>query len=366
MQTYYIPSLGPAPRWASVLDSLTEELEESTTATVYDDYKFVTREDLQLLGMEHLIGSQLMRAHMHGFYMDIRLYRKACEAQDPNRVEAIKKQYVASEIDKMREKRVKIELDLPVVNADLFSRLKEETTSNVKAKAKVKEDILKDDRFSSLFTDKNFQVDPNDEDYTRLFNAKRTKAKAEAVSAAAAREDEDSTDEEEAVEAVHSEDEDLASSEDEDKKVVAKKEARAKARERREYKENTSVRLDEEAKARYKAKQLFLKEKLMRNSNTANNEHKLSELQNDAMETKSGKRKSKQSLEERIGAETGEEVHANTGAAQITFHVDDKPYAVKKREEKNERHLQERREVRRSTKKLKTDKIGPNFWTKKK
>jgi hypothetical protein len=43
------------------------------------------------------------------------------------------------------------------------------------------------------------------------------------------------------------------------------------------------------------------------------------------METKSGKRKSKQSLEERIGAETGEEVHANTGAAQITFHVDDKP-----------------------------------------
>ena len=34
--------------------------------------------------------------------------RKACEAQDPNRVEAIKKQYVASEIDKMREKRVKV------------------------------------------------------------------------------------------------------------------------------------------------------------------------------------------------------------------------------------------------------------------
>ena len=36
--------------------------------------------------------------------------------------------------------------------------------------------------------------------------------------------------------------------------VVAKREARAKAKERREYKENTSARLDEEAKARYKAK----------------------------------------------------------------------------------------------------------------
>ena len=44
---FYVPSIGPAPRWASFLDSLTEELEESSTATVYDDYKFVTPDDLE-------------------------------------------------------------------------------------------------------------------------------------------------------------------------------------------------------------------------------------------------------------------------------------------------------------------------------
>ncbi|KAJ8972496.1 hypothetical protein NQ317_012713, partial [Molorchus minor] len=33
-----VPSLGPAPRWASFLDSLTEELEESNVENVYDDY----------------------------------------------------------------------------------------------------------------------------------------------------------------------------------------------------------------------------------------------------------------------------------------------------------------------------------------
>lgn len=56
MLTYYIPNLGPAPRWCSFLDSLTEELEEGETATVYDDYKFVTVEELHDLGFSHLIG----------------------------------------------------------------------------------------------------------------------------------------------------------------------------------------------------------------------------------------------------------------------------------------------------------------------
>ena len=73
---FYIPGLGPAPRWASFLDSLTEELEESNTATVYDDYKFVTKNEISELGLDHLVGTQLMRAHMHGYFMDIRLYRK--------------------------------------------------------------------------------------------------------------------------------------------------------------------------------------------------------------------------------------------------------------------------------------------------
>ncbi len=64
--TYYIPALGAAPRWCAFLDSLTEELEENTEATVYDDYKFVTRQELDGLGMSNLIGSNLLRAYMHG------------------------------------------------------------------------------------------------------------------------------------------------------------------------------------------------------------------------------------------------------------------------------------------------------------
>lgn len=42
MLSYYVPALGPAPRWCSFLDVLTEELEEEQEASVYEDYKFVT------------------------------------------------------------------------------------------------------------------------------------------------------------------------------------------------------------------------------------------------------------------------------------------------------------------------------------
>ena len=48
MTTYYIPQLGPAPRWCSFLEHITEELEDSAggARTVYEDYKFVSRAEL--------------------------------------------------------------------------------------------------------------------------------------------------------------------------------------------------------------------------------------------------------------------------------------------------------------------------------
>jgi hypothetical protein len=46
MGCFFVPSLGPAPRWCSFMENLTEELEEETQAAVYDDYHFVTKEEL--------------------------------------------------------------------------------------------------------------------------------------------------------------------------------------------------------------------------------------------------------------------------------------------------------------------------------
>lgn len=40
LQAYFLPALGPAPKWCSFLEGLTEELEESATPTIYDDYRY--------------------------------------------------------------------------------------------------------------------------------------------------------------------------------------------------------------------------------------------------------------------------------------------------------------------------------------
>jgi ribosome biogenesis protein ENP2 len=74
---YFIPALGPAPRWCHFLDSLTEEMEEAPSAGVYDDYKFVTAEELEKLQLGGLVGTSMLRPYMHGFFIDARLHQKA-------------------------------------------------------------------------------------------------------------------------------------------------------------------------------------------------------------------------------------------------------------------------------------------------
>lgn len=50
VMTYFIPQLGPAPRWCSFLEGITEELEEEAGQNVYEDFKFVSRQELDELG----------------------------------------------------------------------------------------------------------------------------------------------------------------------------------------------------------------------------------------------------------------------------------------------------------------------------
>ena len=166
---FYLPSLGPAPRWASFLDSLTEELEESRTATVYDDYKFVTAAELTELGLDHLMGSPLLRAHLHGFFMDIRLYRKAASARPANSLDTVKADMVRKQIEEQRQGRVRIETKVPKVNKDLFMKLKIDGDKMGDKKRARKGELLEDDRFGALFTDDRFEVDTSEETY-RLIN----------------------------------------------------------------------------------------------------------------------------------------------------------------------------------------------------
>lgn len=175
MLQYFIPSVGTAPKWCSYLETITEELEESEQPAVYDDYKFVTADQLEEVGLSHLIGTSILRAYMHGYFIDVRLYNKAKTFTQPFAYENYKQRKLLEKIDGERENNAVIkkskEFKLPKVNRELAAKLHAEMSllyeeSNKKLKkGKEAATILTDDRFKLLFTNPDFQVDETSEHY---------------------------------------------------------------------------------------------------------------------------------------------------------------------------------------------------------
>lgn len=81
--TYFIPEMGHAPKWCAFLENLTEEMEESNSTTLYDDFKFVTQADLDKLNASHLVGTSVLKSYMHGYFMDLKAYQKLVSVADP-------------------------------------------------------------------------------------------------------------------------------------------------------------------------------------------------------------------------------------------------------------------------------------------
>eukprot|EP01018_Ginkgo_biloba_P008604 Gb_40390 [translate_table: standard] len=183
--SYFIPSLGPAPKWCSYLENLTEELEEGAQTTIYDDFKFVTKEDIERLNLTNLIGTNLLRAYMHGFFVDYRLYLKAKSMADPFAYEAYRQQRIQEKIEAERAARITIKRKLPKVNKDLAARLlatedaeegenehedgEDLVQQNAsKKKKRVGSELLKDERFAAMFHDEEFEVDEFSPEYQSL------------------------------------------------------------------------------------------------------------------------------------------------------------------------------------------------------
>jgi len=96
--------MGHAPKWCSFLENLTEEMEESNVTTLYDDFKFLTSAELDKLQASHLIGTPVLKAYMHGFFMELKAYQKLQAASDPFAYENYKKQVIETRLGKQRER----------------------------------------------------------------------------------------------------------------------------------------------------------------------------------------------------------------------------------------------------------------------
>lgn len=195
---FFIPQLGPAPKWCSFLDNLVEEMAEDPNdpnaytsqkaGNVYDNYKFLTMQQLQSLNLSHLVGTtSLLRPYMHGYFVAQRLYEEAKLIADPFVWEEERNKRVKDKIHMERESRIRGNKKvIAKVNKRLAEKMMERIEREERRQAKrvlekggdeeqpvAKEEknsdnLLSDPRFAKLFQDPDFTIDERSREFQSL------------------------------------------------------------------------------------------------------------------------------------------------------------------------------------------------------
>ena len=194
---FFIPQLGPAPRWCSFLDNVVEEMAEDPndpnaysgqrSGEIYDNYKFLTLPQLQALSLDHLVGKgNLLRPYMHGYFVAQRLYEEAKLIANPSSWEEERAKRVQERIEKERESRIRGKKQVTAkVNRKMAEKIleREEKTERRRAQRAIasgaaeeqqsqvrteNDGLLDDSRFSRLFQDDDFAIDETSREFQSL------------------------------------------------------------------------------------------------------------------------------------------------------------------------------------------------------
>jgi ribosome biogenesis protein ENP2 len=166
MQAHFVPALGPAPRWCPFLENVVPddgnddegraEERDRKDAGTYDNYKFVTVADLNLLGLDHLIGTKLLKAYLHGYFIDVRLYEQARTVANP----------LAYQEHLQRQRRVKLERERQSrIHAQVGVDDDDDADDNGKQSRRKRRQaerlhhIRQDERFRRVFEDDDYALE---------------------------------------------------------------------------------------------------------------------------------------------------------------------------------------------------------------
>ncbi|GIX64459.1 nucleolar protein 10 [Babesia caballi] len=176
--TYFIPTIGAAPKWCSFLENITEEMEvpaatntgvaSGATKQPYDDFVFVTRQQLEEIKAAELIGTNMVKDYMHGYFIDREVYANLKSAATEFDYEDYRRKKIQEKIDAKRQMRLPLrQKKAPAVNEELAEHLRA-AAANVGKKGLTKKQreqalsakaALQDERFARIFTDENFAID---------------------------------------------------------------------------------------------------------------------------------------------------------------------------------------------------------------
>ena len=199
---FFIPQLGPAPKWCSFLDNIVEEMADDPNdpsaysgrqaGEVYDNYKFLTLAQLQTINLDHLVGkTNLLRPYMHGYFVAQRLYEEARLIANPSSWEEERAKRVKEKIEKERESRIRGKKQVAAkVNRRMAEKIlereernerrraqrvlahggdeKSESHDHVKNVEAGEKGLLADSRFARLFQDEDFTIDETSREFQSL------------------------------------------------------------------------------------------------------------------------------------------------------------------------------------------------------
>ena len=163
---FFIPQLGPAPRWCSFLDNISEELAEEVRTDNYENYKFLTLPELRSLSMDHLIGkTNLLRPYMHGYFVASKLYEQARLIANPYAFEEERAKRIKEKVENQRATRIRGNKKVKV-NQKLVDKMlkRQEKRGQIDTKA----GLLGDERFARLFEDEEYKVDETTAEFRSL------------------------------------------------------------------------------------------------------------------------------------------------------------------------------------------------------
>ncbi|KAF2860525.1 hypothetical protein K470DRAFT_216855 [Piedraia hortae CBS 480.64] len=155
---FFIPQLGPAPKWCAYLDHRVEEMAEDAedpnafvpdkrVGEIYDNYVFLDMEQLRELQLDTLLGQKnsKLRPYMHGCFVPKDTYEVAKMTMNPVEGE---------------EQRRKARLE----------KLEKERNSRVRGKKKTDEKDAQtlDPRFHAMLNNAEFAIDKSSREYQLL------------------------------------------------------------------------------------------------------------------------------------------------------------------------------------------------------
>ena len=206
---FFIPQLGPAPRWCSFLDNVVEEMTDDPNdpqsfssrkaGEVYENQKFLTMVQLRTLNLDHLIGkTNLVRPYMHGYFVKQQLYEEARLIANPTSWEEERAKRIQGKIDKERESRIRGQKKVTAkVNRKMVERILDKEEKNDRRRAQrvlahggdekqaeaaveqanggtKEKGVLADSRFAQLFQDEDFEIDESSREFQSLNPSTKT------------------------------------------------------------------------------------------------------------------------------------------------------------------------------------------------